>query len=65
MPKMNYHKFATGDAVLLALIGSCAHYPNHGVMVLNTKGEKLVWLAEPDNDAAKRIRDEVVAKLLA
>ena len=65
MSNNKYHNFATGDVVLLALIGSCAHYPDHGVMLLNTKGEKLVWLQEPDNDAAKHMRDEVVAKLLA
>ena len=65
MSNAKYHKFATGDVVLLALIGSCTHYQDHGVMLLNPKGEKLVWLPEPDNEAAKRMRDEVVVKLLA
>ncbi|HHQ4789397.1 TPA: hypothetical protein ACSP21_000249 [Aeromonas veronii] len=55
----------SGDALLISLIGSCTHYPDHGVMMLNTKGEKLFWHSEEDNVKARAIRDDIVAKLTA
>jgi hypothetical protein len=55
----------SGDALLISLIGSCTHYPEHGVMMLNTKGEKLFWYSEEDNVKAQAIRDDIVAKLIA
>lgn len=55
----------TGDAVQAILVGSCVHYPDHGVMLQSLKNERLVWITEPDNDKAKAIRDEIVAKLVA
>jgi hypothetical protein len=60
-----YIKTASGDALLLSLIGSCSHYVDHGVMILNTRGEKLLWISEPDNTLAQSIRDDIVEKLLS
>jgi len=57
-------KLPTGDLLAKALIGSCAHYPDHGVMLLNNKGEKLLWVSEPSNEKAKSLRDEVVTALM-
>ena len=55
----------TGDAVQASLVGCCVHYVEHGVMIQNLKNERLVWITEPDNDKAKAIRDEIVAKLIS
>jgi hypothetical protein len=34
-------------------------------MIQNLNNERLVWITEPNNDKAKAIRDEIVAKLVA
>lgn len=65
MAKSNFITLPSGDALLISLIGSCTHYPDHGVMMLNTKGEKLFWHSEEDNLKARSIRDDIVAKLIA
>ncbi len=65
MAKPSFITLPTGDAVLISLIGSCAYYPDHGVMLLNTKGEKLLWVSEADNQTAKAIRDDIVSKMTA
>lgn len=62
--KNRFIKLQTGDALDIGLIGSCSHYADHGVMLLNTKGEKLLWIPQPDNDKAIAMRDEVVTALM-
>ncbi|MEZ9576489.1 MULTISPECIES: hypothetical protein [unclassified Vibrio] len=57
-------KLPTGDAMDVNLIGSCSHYADHGVMLLNTKGEKLLWLPQPDNAKAIEVRNEIVSALM-
>lgn len=63
--KNRFIKLPTGDAMDIGLIGSCSHYADHGVMLLNAKGEKLLWLPQSDNAKAVEIRDEIVAALMA
>ena len=63
--KNRFIKLQTGDALDRGLIGSCSHYADHGVMLLNTKGEKLLWIPQPDNAKAIAMRDEIVAALMA
>lgn len=65
MAKPSFITLPSGDAVLSSLIGSCSHYPEHGVMLLNVQGEKLLWITETDNEEARRIRDAIVAKITA
>lgn len=67
MSKSNtsFIKLPTGDAFSKALIGSCSHYKDHGLMMLNINGEKLLWVPEPDNAKAAVMRDEIVAALMA
>ena len=64
-PDSNFIKLPTGDAFSKALIGSCSHYKDHGLMMLNINGEKLLWVPEPDNAKAAAMRDEIVAALMA
>ncbi|NVH52898.1 hypothetical protein HU985_18545 [Photobacterium damselae subsp. damselae] len=63
--KSNFIKLPTGDAFAKSLIGSCSHYRDHGLMLLNSSGEKLLWVPEPDNAKAAAMRDEIVAELMA
>lgn len=63
--KSNFVKVSTGDVIAKALIGACSHYPDHGVMILNIKGEKLLWISEPSNDKARAIRDEINSALMS
>ncbi|KJG55140.1 hypothetical protein UA38_21260 [Photobacterium kishitanii] len=63
--KTNFVKTSTGDVIAKSLIGACSHYPDHGVMILNIKGEKLLWISESDNEKARTIRDEINAQLMA
>jgi len=65
MTKNTYIKLSTGDLLSKNLIGACSHYIDHGVMILNTDGLKLLWLSEPSNEKAKSLRDEVVTALMA
>lgn len=65
MSKSNFIKLPTGDAFAKALIGSCSHYKDHGLMLLNINGEKLLWVPEPDNAKASAMRDSIVEALLA
>lgn len=55
----------TGDAMRKALIGACSHYKDHGLMILNNVGEKLLWVPEPDNAKAAAMRDEIVNALIS
>ncbi|MCD9487205.1 hypothetical protein [Photobacterium iliopiscarium] len=64
-PDTSFIKLPTGDAFSKALIGSCSHYRDHGLMLLNNSGEKLLWVPEPDNAKAVAMRDEIVAALMA
>lgn len=63
--KKRFIKLPNGDAMDIGLIGSCSHYADHGVMLLNAQGEKLLWIPLPDNDKAITMRDEIVAALMA
>ncbi|MEC6797023.1 hypothetical protein VXS03_08170 [Photobacterium sp. S4TG1] len=63
--KTNFVKVSTGDVIAKALIGACSHYPDHGIMVLNIKGDKLLWISEPSNEKARVIRDEINAQIMA
>ncbi len=60
-----YVLLSNGDLMQKSLIGSCSHYADHGVMLLNTKGEKLLWIPQADNAKAIEIRDGIVAALMA
>ncbi|MCY9877646.1 hypothetical protein OTK59_13900 [Vibrio natriegens] len=60
-----YVLLPNGDLMKKALIGSCSHYADHGVILLNPKGEKLLWIPQADNTKAIAMRDEIVAALMA
>lgn len=62
--KPNFIELPTGDAFIKSLIGSCSHYRDHGIMILNINGEKLLWIPEPDNTKAIAMRREIVAALM-
>ncbi|EGQ7815281.1 hypothetical protein ABVD54_004167 [Vibrio parahaemolyticus] len=63
--KNRFIKLPTGDLLSKDLIGSVSHYGDHGVMLLNTKGEKLLWIPQSDNAKAVELRDFIVGNLLA
>ncbi|OOE78669.1 hypothetical protein BZG73_15845 [Salinivibrio siamensis] len=63
--KNYFLKLPTGDAMDMRLIGSCCHYADHGLMLLNTEGGKLLWLPETDNAKAIAMRDEIVSALIS
>lgn len=63
--KAQYILLPNGDLMSKDLIGSVSHYDSHGVILLNTKGEKLLWIPQPDNAKAIAMRDEIVAALMA
>ncbi|MDT3320784.1 hypothetical protein Q4Q52_13580 [Shewanella sp. SP1S2-4] len=58
-------KLSNGDVMRKNLIGSCSHYRDHGIMLLNTNGEKLLWIPEVDNTKAQTMRDEIVNVLIS
>ncbi|GAK85914.1 hypothetical protein JCM19238_3504 [Vibrio ponticus] len=63
--KNRFIKLPTGDALDIGLIGSCSHYTDHGIMILGTNGDKLLYIPQPDNAKAIAMRDEIVAALMA
>lgn len=66
MSKPNdFIKVGDGDLIRLSMIGACCLYPNAGVMLLNHESKKLFWINEPDHEKATKIRDDIVAKLMA
>mgnify|MGYP000097222790 CR=1 FL=1 len=60
-----YILLPNGDLMMKSLIGSCSWYRDHGCMLLNSKGDKLLWIPESDNAKAVAMRDEIVAALMA
>ncbi|WP_217534945.1 hypothetical protein [Vibrio metschnikovii] len=63
--KSRFIKLPTGDALDIGLIGSCSHYKDHGIMILGTNGDKLLYIPQPDNAKAIAIRDEIVEALMS
>ena len=65
MTKNRFVRPSTGDVIAISLIGLCSHYPDHGVMILNVNGDKLLWISEKNNEKARAIRDEINDQLMA